>query len=150
MSKNFNHEGVNFVKGGPSKKSNMSNANTSSKRKFVPSNNSGGGQKSAGGSGGQKSGAEKSKFLLNKHCYVCGEPGHFAKNCSKRRNGPKEANFIEKDNFVAMVTDVITKLADLSVTMIFEVNMVGEPFSWWIDCGATVHICNNSNVFKDF
>ena len=45
MSKNFNHEGVNFVKGGPSKKPNKSHANTSSKRKFVPSNNSGGGQK---------------------------------------------------------------------------------------------------------
>src|SRR4051812_1808504 len=67
MSKNFNHEGVNFVKGGPSKKPNKSNANTSSKRKFVSSNNSGGGQKSAGGSGGQKSGAEKPKFPLNKH-----------------------------------------------------------------------------------
>src|SRR4051812_40018806 len=31
-----------------------------------------------------------------------------------------------------------------------EVNMVEEPFSWWIDCGATVHICNIPSVFKDF
>ena len=28
--------------------------------------------------------------------------------------------------------------------------MVEEPFGWWIDCRATIHIFNNPNVFKDF
>src|SRR4051812_40424654 len=106
MSKNYNQEGINYVQGSSSKKPNKNFAKTSSKRKFVPSNNSGGGQKSS---------TEKAKSPMNKHCYVCGEPGHFAKNCSKRRNGPKVVNFVEEDNFVAMVTEVSTKLTYLSL-----------------------------------
>src|SRR3954471_21878378 len=101
MSKNYNQEGINFVQGGSSKEPNNNFAKTSSKRKFVPSNNSGGGQKPA--YAGQKSSTEKAKSPKNKHCYVCGEPRHFAKNCSKRRSGPKKVNFVEEDNLVAMV-----------------------------------------------
>ena len=37
---------------------------------------------------------------------------------------------------------------DINLTaVIFECNMVGNPKEWWIDTGATRHICANRSMF---
>ncbi|XP_048131584.1 ATP-dependent RNA helicase DBP3-like [Rhodamnia argentea] len=60
-----------------------------------------------------------------------------------------------KENYVAMV---LTKFSNLnifekvkdSVAMIFEVNFATIESTWWVDSGATVHICKDQSMFKHF
>ena len=36
--------------------------------------------------------------------------------------------------------------------MIIDVHMaiIGNPFDWWFDLGATVHVCNNKEQYKTY
>ena len=34
--------------------------------------------------------------------------------------------------------------------MISEINMASEQSGWLLDCGATIHVCNNRGMFKTF
>ena len=77
-------------------------------------------------------------------CWVCGKLGHKAMDCrfKKDQNAgssmqKKEANFMEidDDNLVAVMT---------------EVNMVSIEKGWWIDTGATRHICSDINLFSKY
>ena len=65
-------------------------------------------------------------------------------NCRlPKRNKPKKANVV--DNITKNVFDI-----DLT-TMIFEVNLVGSnPKEWWIDTGATRHVCSDKKMFSTF
>ena len=44
-----------------------------------------------------------------------------------------------------MVSDL-----SLNVAMISEIDMASEQSGWWLDCGATIHVCNNREMFKTF
>ena len=60
-----------------------------------------------------------------------------------KRNKPKEAN--EVDGINKDVFDI-----DLT-TIISEVNLVGfNPKKWWIDTGATRHVCSKKKMFSTF
>ncbi|GJX59946.1 hypothetical protein Tco_0291336 [Tanacetum coccineum] len=46
-------------------------------------------------------------------------------------------------DMIAMVSDVCA--------MIFEVNLVGTNYGgWWIDIGATRHVCDDKSMFHSF
>ena len=77
-------------------------------------------------------------------CHVCGETGHYARECKQRKSIPQDANMVE-ENLVAMVS-----VLSLDVAMISEINMASEQSGWWLDCGATIHVCNNRGMFKTF
>ena len=73
-------------------------------------------------------------------CWVCGKPGHKAQDCRYRKDQnvgrTNQANINEvDDNLVAIVT---------------EINMVSNVRGWWIDTGATRHICGDKNLFSEF
>ncbi|CAL2253197.1 unnamed protein product [Prunus armeniaca] len=72
-------------------------------------------------------------------CWVCGKPGHKAQDCRHRRDqNPTnpQANVTEvNEHFVAVVS---------------ETNLVSDTKDWWVDTGATRHICGDRNLFTDY
>ena len=51
-----------------------------------------------------------------------------------------------------MVDDISKDVSDIDLTtIIFEVNLVGSnPNEWWIDTGATRHVCSDKNMLSTF
>ena len=92
---------------------------------------------------GPKRGIFKNKF--QEKCFNCGKMGHRFVDCRlpRRNNKNHEANVV--DNIIQDVSDI-----NLSA-MVFEVNLVGSnPKEWWIDTGATRHMCSNKELFTFF
>ncbi|GJX07078.1 retrovirus-related pol polyprotein from transposon TNT 1-94, partial [Tanacetum coccineum] len=90
-----------------------------------------------------KAGIVKQKF--QGICYNCDQPGHRAANCKMpKRVNPRQANMVNDDvDMIAMVSDVCA--------MISEVNLVGtNHVGWWIDTGATLHVCADKSMFHSF
>src|SRR3954463_2291695 len=50
-----------------------------------------------------------------------------------------------EENLVAMVS-----VLSLDGAMISEINMASKQSGWWLDYGATIHVCNNKRMFKTF
>lgn len=63
-------------------------------------------------------------------CWHCGKPGHFKNGCRSYKKKPEASN--AENKFMAVVS---------------EVNMLEDAGDWWIDSGATRHVCNNKNLF---
>ena len=75
-------------------------------------------------------------------CFNCGKSGHRAKDCRAMKRQKKQANMVEKISY---------GVDDINLTaMISECNMVGNPKEWWIDTGATRHICANRSMFSSY
>ncbi|XP_073062026.1 uncharacterized protein [Primulina eburnea] len=69
-------------------------------------------------------------------CYHCNKEGHYKFECRllKKKINKGEAPKEVTQSMVAMIT---------------ELNMVEEDFSWWVDTGATKHVCKNKEFFKN-
>ncbi|KAJ9557953.1 hypothetical protein OSB04_012567 [Centaurea solstitialis] len=115
-----------------------------------------------------KAGKGKRKFHGNNNkgsnkkpkvtCWKCGKPGHFKRDCRsgkgggkvKTEAGPSGSKDPGKQSGMFVVP------ADHSVEN-YYVSMISESFyvkdddiSWWVDSGATCHVCKNLQWFKDF
>ena len=77
-------------------------------------------------------------------CYNCDKVGHRSADCRAPRRQPQnqrrsQANVVEDDSDI-----------NLSA-VVSEVNLVGSnPKEWWIDTGATRHICSVREMFTSF
>ncbi|KAJ9561022.1 hypothetical protein OSB04_006182 [Centaurea solstitialis] len=94
---------------------------------------------------GQPMGLGSSK--RNGKCHVCGETGHYARECKQRKSGtPGVAN---------AVTEIGDLVANLSME---EIDMLAVPGTllmaarggWFLDTGATVHVCDSRAKFVEY
>jgi hypothetical protein len=81
-------------------------------------------------------------------CFICDKPGHRAKDCRKRND---QGN---KKTFQANISEVGTLSKDVSdinlSAIVSEVNLVGDTKEWWVDTGATRHVCSDKNMFSKY
>ena len=77
-------------------------------------------------------------------CFNCDKVGHKSADCKL----PKK----KKNNEANVVDNVAQDVAEISLsTVVSEVNMVGSnPREWWIDTGATRHVCSDEGMFTTF
>ena len=106
--------------------------------KFKKANNKGKGSKL-----GPKGEISKKKKFQGK-CFNYEKQGHKSLDCRLlKRNKHKEA--IVDDGITMDMSDI-----DL-IAVISKVNLVGSnPKKWWIDTGATRHVCSDKKMFSTF
>ncbi|XP_062086684.1 uncharacterized protein LOC133792745 [Humulus lupulus] len=90
---------------------------------------------------GTKGGIAKKPKFQGK-CFNCGKMGHKSSECKLRK---------KKGNETYMVDAISQEVAELDLcAVVSEVNLVdANPKEWWLDTGATLHICANKSAFSD-
>ncbi|PHU18266.1 hypothetical protein BC332_13961 [Capsicum chinense] len=88
---------------------------------------------------GNENNQPKKKFKGK--CFNCSKIGHKSMDCHAPKKGKKkdQANMAESKK----------EMNDL-YAMLFECNLVGNPRKWWVDSGATRHVCANKELFSMF
>lgn len=76
-------------------------------------------------------------------CYNCEKVGHHSNEYRKHKK-PAQANMIEKDNLSEGMQEM-----SLSA-VVSECNMVGNTREWWVDTGATRHVCVDRAMFSNY
>ena len=80
-------------------------------------------------------------------CYTGGKEGHQAKDCRHRRDraGKGHANMAEEFHLSDGIGDI-----RLSCVVMSKINLVGNPKEWWVDIGATRHVCCDKKMFSTY
>ena len=122
---------VNMVEGEGSKNPNKSN----NKRKFK---------------GKDDKSNKKSKMV----CWKCNKPGHFKKDCRVRKGnkdaGPSGSKDPEKQQGLNSVIFQNFNNVQNYVSVISDAYYVqDDDVTWWVDSGATTHVCKDLRWFKD-
>nr|GEZ71406.1 hypothetical protein [Tanacetum cinerariifolium] len=90
-------------------------------------------------------------------CWKCGKTGHFKRDCRSdkknnanaggSRKGSKDQSQDQGQNLVP----VLDRFVIFSVSLISEAFYVQvDAIAWWIDSGATTHVCKDHCWFKTF
>ena len=91
---------------------------------------------------GSKGGISKKQTKFQGKCFNCDRIGYKASDCILPKK-KREANVVE--NITQHISDI-----NLSA-VVLEVNLVGSnPREWWIDTGATIHVCSDRGLFTSF
>ncbi|PHT45268.1 hypothetical protein CQW23_14426 [Capsicum baccatum] len=86
-------------------------------------------------------GSNQPKKKFKGKCFNYGKIGHKSTDCRAPKKDKKndQANMIESN-----------KECDDLCAMFLECNLVGNPNEWWMDSGATRHVCANKELFSSF
>nr|KAJ0206517.1 hypothetical protein LSAT_V11C500250200 [Lactuca sativa] len=99
-----------------------------------------------------KSSNKKAKLV----CWNWNKPGHFKKDCCLRKvnkdgAGPSGSKDPEKQQGQIFVSLQNSKYIRNYISVISEAFYVqDDKFAWWVDSGATSHVCKDLYWFKDF
>ncbi|GLT33021.1 hypothetical protein SLA2020_076440 [Shorea laevis] len=98
---------------------------------------------------------KKASFKKNQPCFHCGKKGHFIKDCKFRKNARNFGSSInvETSNNANLIEhELIAMVSEMQIGMVTELNMANltKSMDWWLDSGATVHVCNNKAQFKSY
>ena len=103
---------------------------------------------------GKSGGPKQDKFKKKFYCFVCGKPGHKAKDCRHRKgqggnnggnNGGKDGGNSGGGSGQAIVAESPKQFVGM-----IQTNMMSNCVDWWIDTGATRHICNSRTMFSTY
>ena len=94
-----------------------------------------------------KQGFQEGNKKFKGKCYTFGNEGHRAKDCRHRRDraGKGHANMAEEFHLSDGIGDI-----RLSCVVMSEINLVGIPKEWWVDTGATCHVCCDKKMFSTY
>ena len=93
----------------------------------------------------------------NKTCFYCKRKGHFKLECifwKKMKND--HAGYSGKINMAETqekeLQNIVAMVSEMQILMVTEVHIafVSNTNVWWHDSGATIHICNDNNQFKNY
>ncbi|XP_075111769.1 uncharacterized protein LOC142181952 [Nicotiana tabacum] len=138
------------------------NQPSSSAVNFVSQNGSGSGNKNLKVS-------KKSSFkkIKNFSCYHCGKKGHMIRDCRYRKAGInfnagnteksgkiEKSRNSEKANVVEnSAQGLVAMVSAMQIGMVTELNMATTAINtqyWWLDLGATIHVCYDKKMFKTY
>ncbi|KAJ9565839.1 hypothetical protein OSB04_001805 [Centaurea solstitialis] len=95
----------------------------------------------------KRSGNQKPKFnnkpKKSGPCHVCGETGHYARECKDRKSGPV-ANAVEG------VANLVANVNLGGVYMISSLTRAVAARGWFVDTGATIHVCGQRRCFDTY
>ncbi|GKA75308.1 retrovirus-related pol polyprotein from transposon TNT 1-94 [Tanacetum coccineum] len=107
--------------------------------------------KNGGGSGQKYSKDGKKDYTQQKnnnfkkvyHCWVCGKPGHKAKDCrhKKEHGGGNFGGNSNQANHVQSPKEFAGVIESFLTTNVVD---------WWYDTGCTKHICNSRRMFVSY
>ncbi|KZV20559.1 hypothetical protein F511_13493 [Dorcoceras hygrometricum] len=81
-------------------------------------------------------------------CYNCGKQNHMDKDCRRPKKAKKEKQGKDVANHLT-TSNVVDMEMDLAVVT-FEANLADNPRQWWVDSGATRHICSDKAMFSTY
>ena len=84
-------------------------------------------------------------------CFHCGKKCHYVRECRFLKNEMKEKELNTSEANV--VDEIVAMVSEMQISMITEVHManaVENSSEWWYDSGATIHVCNNKLLFKEY
>jgi len=82
-------------------------------------------------------------------CYYYGQPGHFTKNCIKRKFGQfkrHSRNYVDRDEAISDDFRII-KLFVSNASLSAETN---DDNAWFIDSGASIHMSCKRDWFDTY
>ncbi|KAJ7556787.1 hypothetical protein O6H91_05G098400 [Diphasiastrum complanatum] len=80
----------------------------------------------------------------NIKCFFCGKKGHYATNCFKKKNQFKQANISNEKEDDANASEGEGSLMVSS----FSSSPFKKDGSWYIDSGASSHMCSSKDSFS--
>jgi hypothetical protein len=84
-------------------------------------------------------------------CFHCGKKGHYIREYRFLKNQIKEKELNTSEANV--VDEIVAMVSEMQIGMITEVHMANaakNSSEWWYDSGATIHVCNNKMLFKEY
>ncbi|KAK9755806.1 hypothetical protein RND81_01G052000 [Saponaria officinalis] len=100
---------------------------------------------------------KKAKVENDENCFECNKPGHFKKDCSiwkrkmKEQKNQSHGQSSRDKPFEGICAQINNNSEMNFIAMIYEINYVQDDIaSWWIDSGASRHVCNDRRYFKTF
>ncbi|XP_077242586.1 uncharacterized protein LOC143883110 [Tasmannia lanceolata] len=85
---------------------------------------------------------QKKDFKKKGQCFNCGKYDHFARDC---RAPPKNKELKESVNVVIGNEEILDFVAVIS-----HVEGTSDSTYWWLDTGATCHVCTNKSLFSSY
>ena len=123
--------------------SNVQSESSSTTNKHLKVNKSGSGFK-------KNNSKNPNKDKKNRACFHCGKKGHYIRECKLLKNKKKyeQCNAIEMN----VNEDIVALVSGIHINVITEVHiaMIANPFDWWFDLGAMVHVRNNKEQYKTY
>ena len=102
----------------------------------------------------KKTNSNNNQKNANGVCYHCGKKGHYIRDCRHRKASEEYANKTNSANMVenSGIDNIVAMVSMMHIGMITELNMAAviKSSDWWLDSGATIHVCNDKAQFKTY